>query len=252
MKISIIFAAAALLISQFSLAQVAVTTDGSGPDASAMLDVKSTTKGVLVPRMTAAQRALIATPAAGLLVYQTDIPAGYYYYNAGWRKVIDGLATPANPATGSLLTFDGTNWVAKSLAVATAGGSQPVAIMQPYLAMNYCIAVEGIFPQQNGANPFIGEVELFGFNFAPIGWVFCNGQLLSISEYVALFSLIGTTYGGDGMTTFGVPDLRGRVPIHQGQGPGLTNKVIGQNGGSETITLTVPQLPVHTHAIQYQ
>ena len=90
---------------------------------------------------------------------------------------------------------------------------------------------------------------MFGGNFAPRGWALCNGQLLSISQNNMLFALIGTTYGGDGVTTFALPDLRGRVPVHQGTGPGLSTYIIGQTGGSETVTLTGNQLPAHTHAV---
>jgi microcystin-dependent protein len=96
--------------------------------------------------------------------------------------------------------------------------------------------------------PYIAEIRLFGGNFAPYGWSFCNGALLSISQNDAMFNLIGTTYGGDGQNTFGLPDLQGRVPVHQGQGPGLSNYVLGQKGGAETVTLTVGQLPAHNHA----
>jgi microcystin-dependent protein len=97
--------------------------------------------------------------------------------------------------------------------------------------------------------PYVGEIILVGFNFAPVGWAFCNGQLLPISENETLFNLIGTTYGGDGQTTFAMPDLRGRVPVGQGQGPGLQNYVIGQLAGVETVTLTVNQIPNHTHTV---
>jgi microcystin-dependent protein len=99
------------------------------------------------------------------------------------------------------------------------------------------------------SNPFIGAVSLFAGNFAPRGWMFCQGQLLAISQYSALFALIGTTYGGDGQVTFGLPDLRGRLPIGQGQGPGLSNYVIGQSLGSETVTLTPNQMPGHSHGV---
>jgi microcystin-dependent protein len=95
------------------------------------------------------------------------------------------------------------------------------------------------------ASPFIGEIRMFGGNFEPQGWAFCNGQLLPISENQALFALIGTTYGGDGQTTFALPNLQGRFPIHQGSG-----SVIGQQSGSETVTLTANQIPAHTHAAQ--
>jgi microcystin-dependent protein len=99
------------------------------------------------------------------------------------------------------------------------------------------------------SQPFLGTIMLFGGNFAPLGWVFCNGQLLSIANDSALFALLGTTYGGDGQTTFAVPDLRSRVPNHQGQGSGLSNYIIGQQSGTETVTLTSNQIPVHTHTV---
>lgn len=92
------------------------------------------------------------------------------------------------------------------------------------------------------AQPFIGEIKLFGGNFAPVGWMFCQGQILQISEYDTLFALIGTTYGGDGQTTFALPDLRGRLPIHQGGG-----FVMGQTGGAESVTLITSQIPSHSH-----
>jgi microcystin-dependent protein len=97
--------------------------------------------------------------------------------------------------------------------------------------------------------PFLGMIALFGFNFAPRGWAICQGQLLSIAQNTALFSLLGTTYGGDGITTFALPDLRGRVPLGQGQGPGLSNYVIGEVTGSENVTLISTQMPAHSHAL---
>lgn len=100
------------------------------------------------------------------------------------------------------------------------------------------------------SNPFVGEVRLFGGNFAPNGWAFCQGQLMAIAENEVLFQLIGTIYGGDGQQTFALPDLRGRVPVHQGQGPGLSVRPIGQTGGSETVTLTHGQMPAHSHALR--
>jgi len=98
------------------------------------------------------------------------------------------------------------------------------------------------------SEPFIGEIVMFGGNFAPRNWAFCNGQLLSISSHTALFSILGTTYGGDGRTTFGLPDLRGRVAMHPGNGPGLSNYRLGQQGGRETEQLTTNQIPSHSHA----
>lgn len=99
------------------------------------------------------------------------------------------------------------------------------------------------------AQPFIGEVKMFGGNFAILGYAFCNGQLMSIAQNDALFALIGTTYGGDGQTTFGLPDLRGRIPLHQGQGPGLTNRIIGESSGTETVTITTQQMAGHNHTV---
>lgn len=97
------------------------------------------------------------------------------------------------------------------------------------------------------SEPYIGDIRLFGGNFAPVGWAFCDGSLLPISEYDPLFALIGTNYGGDGMVTFALPDLRGRAPIHQGTGPGLSPRPIGSSAGSETVVLTAQQMPAHTH-----
>lgn len=98
-------------------------------------------------------------------------------------------------------------------------------------------------------DPFIGQIIMFGGNFAPRGWAFCQGQLLPISQYSALFSLLGTTYGGDGRTTFALPDLRGRTPIGYTQGPALTDHGLGAKGGTETVTLTTLEMPSHTHQI---
>jgi microcystin-dependent protein len=97
--------------------------------------------------------------------------------------------------------------------------------------------------------PYVGEIRMFGGNFAPAGWAFCNGALMAISENDTLFNLIGTTYGGDGQQTFGLPDLQSRVPMHMGQGPGITqNYVIGEKAGVESVTLTTNQIPIHTHS----
>lgn len=99
------------------------------------------------------------------------------------------------------------------------------------------------------ATPFIGQITLFGGNFAVRGYAFCDGQVLSISQNDALFSLLGTTYGGDGVTTFALPDMRGRLPVHQGQLAGGGLYQMGQRAGTETVTLTVPELPAHSHGV---
>lgn len=99
-----------------------------------------------------------------------------------------------------------------------------------------------------GADPFIGEISYVGFNYAPTGWAKCDGAELSISQYSALYSLLGSTFGGDGRNTFALPDMRGRVPVHQGTAPNLSNYTMGQKGGAETVTLLVSNLPAHTHS----
>ena len=100
------------------------------------------------------------------------------------------------------------------------------------------------------AQPYIGEIRLFAGSFAPAGWAFCNGQLMPISENDAMFTLIGTTYGGDGQETFALPNLQSRVPVHQGQGPGISqNYVLAEMFGAESVTLTTQQMPIHNHSL---
>jgi microcystin-dependent protein len=97
------------------------------------------------------------------------------------------------------------------------------------------------------SDPFVAEIRIVGFNFAPTGWAVCNGQLMPISQNTALFSLLGTTYGGDGKTTFALPDLQGSAPMHWGQGAGLSQRFIGETGGSDFVTLLTSEMPVHAH-----
>jgi len=99
------------------------------------------------------------------------------------------------------------------------------------------------------SEPFVAEVRIFAGNFAPRGWAFCNGQLLPVAQNTALFSLIGTTYGGDGRNTTALPNLKGRAPMHPGRGPGLTSRRLGQRGGDEVVTLSENQMPSHTHTL---
>lgn len=99
------------------------------------------------------------------------------------------------------------------------------------------------------ADPFVAEIRVFPFNFAPKGWAFCDGQLMPLSQNTALFSLLGTTYGGDGKSTFALPNLQGRAPMHPGQGPGLSLHDLGESAGSETVTLLVGEIPSHSHSV---
>jgi hypothetical protein len=137
-----------------------------------------------------------------------------------------------NPATnpGDLLTWDGDNWIAAPFSY----HQFTINNMQPYLGLNYCIALQGLYPPRNGAEPYIGEIMIFAGNFAPRNYAFCNGQLLPINQNQSLYSILGTTYGGDGRTNFALPDLRGRVPLHPGYGPGLSSRKLGEKGGTET------------------
>ena len=111
--------------------------------------------------------------------------------------------------------------------------------MQPFLGINFIIALQGVYPSRNtteaSSDPILGGISMFAGNFAPRGWAFCDGQLLPINQHQALYSLLGTIYGGDGRTTFALPDLRGRVPLHPGTGPGLTPRTLGQKGGTEQV-----------------
>jgi microcystin-dependent protein len=117
-------------------------------------------------------------------------------------------------------------------------------------SMSVVATFASLSPAAGQAEPFLGQLMLTGANFCPRGWAQADGQILSISQNTALFSLFGTTYGGNGQTTFALPDLRGRAPIHQGTGPGLSPYVEGQVGGQESFTLNVSQMPAHNHSVQ--
>lgn len=234
-----------------AFSQIAIGT--TTPDPNAILTIVSTTRGVLPPRLTAAQQATLAATLtaneAGMLV--VDAATGSYI---GWNgkafvpaanltahtplsiSAANQLSINAGTAAGDLLTWDGNNWV--NTQPATQHFTFTVDNRQPYLVMNYCIALQGIFPSRSDAVPFLSQIQLFPFNFAPRGWAFCNGQLLPISGNTALFSLIGTLYGGNGTTNFALPNLQGRVNMGAGQGPGLTNYSQGQTGGTETNTVS--------------
>src|SRR6202012_2029243 len=100
------------------------------------------------------------------------------------------------------------------------------------------------------SQPFLGELKIIGWNFAPAGWAFCNGQLLPISQNAALFALLGTSFGGNGSTNFALPNLQGSVPLHWGQGPGLSVRDLGETGGEQTVPVLATEVPPHTHALQ--
>ena len=119
------------------------------------------------------------------------------------------------------------------------------------LALTTAASLDAKHNPAAAGEPFIAEIIMFGGNFAPRGWAFCDGALLPISQNTALFSLLGTTYGGDGRTTFGLPDLRGRVAIHPGTGPGLSTVRLGEKGGVENVVLTTAQMPAHGHQIDH-
>ncbi len=161
------------------------------------------------------------------------------------------VLTIAPSINNNILVANGTNWVSSTLTINQAGNNLPFSILPPYLPVRYCIALQGIYPTRNGGDPFIGEIEILPYNFAPTGWADCDGSIVAIAQNAALFSLLGTFYGGNGTTTFALPDLRGRFPIGQGQRPGFSNYQIGQTGGSETTTLLQTNLPAHTHTVSY-
>ena len=141
--------------------------------------------------------------------------------------------------------------MSQTMIEATKHTKRTVVVMMALAATAVLMVAATRAPANTGAEPFIGEITMFGGTFAPRGWAFCDGQLLPISENSALFSLLGTTYGGDGRTTFALPDLRGRVAIHAGNGPGLTPRTQGSKGGQETVTLNVMEMPVHSHTLNF-
>jgi microcystin-dependent protein len=241
-----------LVFRPFVYSQSTLITPGNGQAAITATSINS---GVNIPKVTLStllsSPAPVTSPVEGLLVYNigNNQAHGFYYWNGSlWTALnitISNLTATAplniqtnnikinsGTAVGQLMSWDGFNWV-------FTNPKQPNTFtnLQPYLAVNYCIALQGVFPSRNGIDPFIGEIMLSGFNFEPRGWAFCNGQLLPISQNTALFALLGTTFGGNGQTTFALPDLRSRVPLHFGQGPGLSSYTLGQSGGVESTTI---------------
>jgi microcystin-dependent protein len=234
----------------FSQVGIGVST----PDVHSMLDIQSTTKGVLIPRLTPAQMTALAATLtageAGMLV--TDASTGKL---TGWNGQVWtdaanlSAASPLsvgatnqisiNPgtSTGDLITWDGNNWINMQPAVQHFSFNN-VENRQSYLVLNYCIAMNGIFPARNDATPFVSQIQLFPFNFAPTGWALCNGQILAISQNTALFALVGTQFGGNGTSNFALPNLQSRIAVGMGQGPGLSPYNIGDSGGVESNTIS--------------
>jgi microcystin-dependent protein len=158
-----------------------------------------------------------------------------------------------NPATsdGAVIAWNSGSgtWINQNLITSNTGGNQSFSIRNPYQSVNCIIALFGVFPSRSQIEPFIGQISWFSGNFAPRSWALCDGQLLAINSNTALFAIIGTTYGGDGRTTMALPDMRGRVPLHAGNGPGLSDVRLGDKGGAEIRTLSIGEMPSHNHAI---
>jgi microcystin-dependent protein len=235
-----------LLLPTSAWAQVGL---GGAPAAKSLLDLQSSNRALQVPRMTTAAKTTFTSGMnathKGMVLFDSTLNRLEVWNGSTWNGYPYAATPPLsinpvtntvalNPGTGAgdLLSWNGANWVNISGATYVKKNASNI---QPTAVLNYCISLFGIFPSMNGISPFIGEIQLYGFNFAPVGFAFCNGQLLPISEYDALFALIGTTYGGDGQTTFALPDLRSRTPIHKGQGPGLSSFIIGQTFGTEKL-----------------
>ena len=237
----------ACILAHLAGAQVGIGTNS--PNIKALLDLHSSTRALMLPRMTTATKTTFTSGMdathKGMMLFDSSTNRIQIWDGAAWRSFTYTGTAPVNvnPATntialnpgtaaGDLLSWNGANWV--NISTNTFAKTNTTNL-QPSLTMNYCMALQGIYPSQNGSDPFIGEVVLYAFNFAPKGWAQCNGQLLPINQNQALFSLLGTQYGGNGITSFALPDLRGRAAIHKGQGPGLNNRVIGERAGTEVV-----------------
>ena len=246
----LLMALGSMLAMQRLDAQVGIGTNA--PSANAMLDVTSATKGILLPRLTAAQQTTLAATLtaaqAGMMVTDATTGKPIIWTGGAWKDAGGITITSTTPllvsatntislnpgtAAGDLITYDGANWVNKQPAKASIS----VDNRQPYLAINYCIGLVGIFPSRNANEPFVGEIDMFSFGFTPKGYAQCNGQLLPINQNQALFSLLGTQYGGNGQTNFALPNLQSRIPVHMGSN-GTTTYTIGQTGGVELNTIT--------------
>jgi microcystin-dependent protein len=230
------------------LAQTGIGT--TTPDAQSILDIVSTQKGLLLPRLTTAEQTTLAgilgTNETGMLIRDSITGKVLCWASTAWKDASGSLLTASSPLSissvdtvalnpgtnsGDLITWDGANWVNMQPAVQhfTLTGDN----RQPFLTLNYCIALQGVFPSRSSSEPFLGEIEIYSFNFAPKGFALCNGQLLPINQNAALFSLLGTYFGGNGTTTFALPNFQGRVAMSQGNGFNM-----GQTGGSESATIS--------------
>jgi microcystin-dependent protein len=180
-------------------------------------------------------------------------------------KAVNANGTHDTPIDGALAvsasgipSYSSASSDVNTLATSFSGQSQPHENRQPYLVLNFCIALQGLYPSPNkeeqsesakGYDSFIAEISMFAFNFAPNGYSTCAGQVMPLSQNTALFALLGTMYGGDGKSTFALPDIEGRVVLHPGQGPGLSLYDQAEKGGVETVSLLPNQLPSHSHLL---
>jgi microcystin-dependent protein len=243
----------AFIASSSAMAQTGIGTNT--PDPYALLDITSTSQGLLLPQLSATQQATLAAilngGELGMLVRDSATGKPLYWTGAAWQDMsgltmtataplsvssINNISLNAGTTTGDLITWDGTNWI--NMQPAVQHFNITVDNRQPWVTINYCIALQGIYPSQSSLDPYVSEIDIFSFNFAPNGYALCNGQLLAINQNAALFSLIGTFYGGNGTSNFALPNLQGRVPVHMGQGAGLSNYILGQQGGTETNNIT--------------
>lgn len=239
-----------LFTSAICFSQIGIGTNA--PNNKSIVEIRSTIGGLILPRLTTGELTtlanLLTTAQKGMMVTDRATGLPLYWTGNAWSSVANLSAklplivsstnqVAINNATsaGDLITWDGNNWINSQPAIQHF--NYVVNNLQPYLALNYCIALTGVFPSRSGADPYVGEIQIFGFNFAPRNWAQCNGQLLPISQNTALFSLLGTNYGGDGKTTFGLPDLQGRAAVKFGIGPGLTERYLGEKGGVESETI---------------
>jgi len=223
----------ALMLCYASFGQIGIGTNT--PDTNAVLTISSTTKGVLIPRLSKAEQTILAgiltTGETGMMI--ADSASGQQWLWSGSSFVspanfsakapiavsaTNQVSINAGTLTGDLITWDGTNWV--NMQPAVQHFSYTLNNLQPYVVINYCIAMQGIFPARNDAVPFVSQIQAFPFNFAPNGWALCNGQLLAIAS------------------NFALPNLQGNIPMGFGQGPGLSNFIEGQTGGSATVILS--------------